>query len=51
MVRKAKNWPWSGYRATIGAADLKRGLNVDWILSQFAKREARGNGESINNLF
>ena len=39
LVRDPKNWPWSSYRASIGMAELEGGLNVDWILSQFAKRK------------
>jgi len=40
MVREAKNWPWSSYRVTIGVAAFTGGLNVDWLLSQFAKRKS-----------
>ena len=39
MVRAAKDWPWSSYRATIGIAKLQGGLNADWLLSAFAKRK------------
>ena len=40
MVRAAKDWPWSSYRATTGTAELQGGLNVDWLLSAFAKRQS-----------
>ena len=39
MVRSAKNWPWSSYRATVGISEPKGGLGIDWLLSQFAKRK------------
>jgi putative transposase len=37
MVRSARDWRWSSYRATAGQADPPRFLTVDWLLSQFAK--------------
>ena len=40
MVRKAKSWPWSSYRATLGIAPPAGGLYVDWLLSVFAKRKS-----------
>ena len=40
MVRSAKNWPWSSYRATIGVAESQGGLNTDWLLAGFAKRKS-----------
>ena len=39
MVRSAKDWPWSSYRATIGTAVLQGGLCTDWLLAAFAKRK------------
>jgi len=39
MVRSAKNWPWSSYRATAGLTEPADFLHVDWILSVFAKRK------------
>jgi len=36
MVRSAKDWRWSSYRATAGQADPPSFLTVDWLLSQFA---------------
>jgi len=40
MVRTARNWPWSSYRATIGEAGSQGGLNTDWLLAGFAKRKS-----------
>lgn len=37
MVRSAKDWKWSSYRATVAQVDKPTWLNTDWILSQFAK--------------
>ncbi len=36
MVRRAQNWPWSSYRATVGLQDAPPFLTTDWILEQFA---------------
>ena len=36
MVRSAKDWRWSSYRATAGQIDPPGFLAVDWLLSQFA---------------
>ncbi|UTF59277.1 transposase [Gilvimarinus sp. DA14] len=38
MVRKAQQWRWSSYRATAGFEPVKPWLNVDWLLSSFARR-------------
>ena len=39
MVRSARDWPWSSYRATAGMAEAPACLQVDWLLSAFgAKR-------------
>ncbi len=37
MVRAAKDWPWSSYRATAGFTTAASCLTTDWILSGFAK--------------
>ncbi len=37
MVRSAKDWPWSSYRATVGLSQKEACLTTDWILSAFAK--------------
>jgi len=36
MVRSAREWPWSSYRATAGQSAAPEFLTVDWILSQFS---------------
>jgi len=40
MVRAAKDWPWSSYRATAGQVDSPRWLDSQWIIAHFAKRRA-----------
>ncbi len=40
MVRTAKDWPWSSYRATVGQADAPAWLYTDWLLSVFSKQKA-----------
>jgi len=42
MVRSAKDWPWSSYRATAGLVDTDKWLTTDWLLAAFSnkKREA-----------
>jgi putative transposase len=37
MVRLAKHWPWSSYRATAGLALSPECLTTDWILGGFAE--------------
>lgn len=37
MVRSAKDWPWSSYRATAGLAEAHPCLTTDWVLAGFAK--------------
>lgn len=39
MVRSAREWPWSSYRATAGGATSAEWLTTDWILSAFASRK------------
>ena len=41
MVRTAKDWPWSSYRATAGFATGEPWLQTDWILSAFARQKGR----------
>jgi REP element-mobilizing transposase RayT/AraC-like DNA-binding protein len=43
MVRAAKDWPWSSYRATAGLTKHDSWLKVDWILSLFSRKK----GEAI----
>jgi putative transposase len=40
MVRSAKDWPWSSYRATVGQCDTLDFLKVEWILAAFASRKS-----------
>ena len=35
IVRSAKDWKWSSYRATSGQAEVPSFLTVEWLLSQF----------------
>ncbi len=39
MVRTARDWPWSNYRATAGMTSAPEWLETDWILAAFAKRK------------
>ena len=41
MVRSAKDWPWSSYRATGGFTARPKWLEVDWILSAFGRNKGR----------
>ncbi|MDA3913807.1 transposase [Oleiagrimonas sp.] len=41
MVRRAGDWPWSSYRATVGASAATAGLSSDWILSAFGAKRAQ----------
>ncbi len=38
MVRSARDWPWSSYRATAGLADPPPALTTDWILGNFGRQ-------------
>ncbi|NRB39436.1 MAG: transposase [Pseudomonadales bacterium] len=38
MVRSAKDWPWSSYRATAGFIENPAFLTIDWILAAFANK-------------
>lgn len=45
IVRSARDWPWSSYRATAGWSDVPEWLAVDWLLSAFgARRKAAMEG-------
>jgi len=39
MVRTARNWPWSNFRATAGMTVAPNWLETDWILAAFAEGE------------
>jgi len=41
VVRSARDWQWSSYRATSGQADVPGFLHIDWLLSQFDSRRDR----------
>lgn len=41
MVRSAKDWPWSSYRAMVGLCQRHDCLTTDWILSVFSKQRKR----------
>lgn len=41
MVRAAKDWPWSSYRATAGQVEPPAWLQVDGVLAAFGKRRAK----------
>ena len=38
MVHWAQQWRWSSYRATAGMESIQPWLNVEWLLSGFARR-------------
>ncbi len=40
MVRSAKDWPWSSYRATAGQASPPEWLNTLTIIAHFSRRKA-----------
>jgi len=41
MVRSAREWPWSSYRATAGQAAGSSWLSTEWILSHFGRTRAK----------
>ena len=41
MVRSAKDWPWSNYRATSGQAPAPGFLHMDWTLAKFESTRSR----------
>ena len=41
MVRSARDWRWSNYRATAGLAPAPEWLHLDWLLSCFGRRKKR----------
>ena len=41
MVRSAKDWPWSSYRATAGQTEGFGWLQTEWILSAFSRRKGQ----------
>ena len=41
MVRAAKDWRWSSYRALAGLAEPIEALKTDWVLGNFGKRRGK----------
>jgi len=41
MVRSAKDWPWSSYRATAGQARAPEWLHTEWLLAAFGRRKGK----------
>ena len=41
MVRSAKDWGWSSYRATAGQAESPEWLQTDWLLAAFGSRKGK----------
>ena len=41
MVRSAKEWRWSSYRATAGQSTKPQWLHIDWLLSAFGRRKRK----------
>jgi hypothetical protein len=41
VVRRAQDWPWSGYRATAGLEDAPSFLTIEWLLKQFSGARAK----------
>jgi hypothetical protein len=39
MVRSARDWPWSSYRATAGQITCPKWLHANWLLSAFGCRK------------
>jgi len=40
MVRSAKEWRWSSYRATVGTVACPEWLDREWLLCGFARRQS-----------
>ncbi len=49
MVRSAKDWPWSSYRATAGQVAPHAGLTTDWFLCVLGK--TRRNAQEAYRTF
>ena len=41
MVSQAGDWPWSSYRAMVGAEPAPVWLETDWVLGQFGEERAQ----------
>ncbi|MGA9333727.1 MAG: transposase [Rudaea sp.] len=44
MVRSARDWRWSSYRATAGMVNVPVWLHVDWLLAAFGARRGVAKG-------
>ena len=47
MTRNASQWHWSSYRAMLGKTAVPDWLAVDWLLSQFARRQSTARSRFI----
>jgi REP-associated tyrosine transposase len=41
LCKRAEDWPWSSYRATAGLTRVPAFLHTEWLLEQFAGKQAR----------
>ncbi|MCB1674661.1 MAG: transposase [Halioglobus sp.] len=41
MVRTARDWPWSSYRATAGQEAIPAFLTVEWLLAGFGRHKSK----------
>jgi putative transposase len=41
LVSAAGDWPWSSYRAAVGAAPCPSCLTLDWLLAQFGEERSQ----------
>ena len=41
MVRSAREWPWSSYRATAGQTKGAEWLHTEWLLAAFGRRKGK----------
>ena len=41
MVRSAREWPWSSYRATAGQTGGSEWLQTEWLLAAFGRRKGK----------
>lgn len=48
MVKDARDWPWSSYRAMIGEASTPPWLQPDWLLAQFSVQRKRAIAKYID---
>lgn len=41
MVRTARDWPWSSYRALVGRVEPVAALTTDWVLRNFGRQRKK----------